>query len=88
MDNTSAIASGALANNSLFFGASLAEIVSRALDPAGWNSSRTHSLTAGSPWFSRSSTPDAAGAGAGIFRSGTATTSQNTHSHRTILLGY
>ncbi|MCL2002259.1 hypothetical protein FWG76_02535 [Candidatus Saccharibacteria bacterium] len=92
-DGRLAIASGALAGNSLFFGTSTSETTSAPIQigswSGGWNSDYAPSVYTSAPWWLAGNDSNR-GVGAGVFAlsyfSGAGNNGEN--SHRTILLGY
>ncbi|MCL2002247.1 hypothetical protein FWG76_02470 [Candidatus Saccharibacteria bacterium] len=90
MSSQNAIAWGGLANNSLFFGAALAETTSTSSSggTAGWNTDSAWIISATASW------PVLGAASGDESRGGVFSSSSNTGqdllivSHRTILLGY
>ncbi|MCL2001999.1 hypothetical protein FWG76_01160 [Candidatus Saccharibacteria bacterium] len=83
------IYNGKFANNPLFFGTAISEIISLADFGGGWNNDLVHSISSTIPWFMRGADyaiyPNSSGIFAFIRADGSASP-QN--SHRTILLGY
>ncbi|MCL2002126.1 hypothetical protein FWG76_01840 [Candidatus Saccharibacteria bacterium] len=90
MSNENSINRGGLVNNSLFFGAALAEITSTALADirSSWNGDSGYSVTGSNQWPARGG-QSLSGSDAGTFAAWFGTgNSDNRRSHRTILLGY
>ena len=90
MNEGTAIANGRLANNSLFFGDSLAETLSNSVDGGAWNRGRVRSTGSTQPWLIRGGIVEG-GIAAGVFAFIAAIQAggtSNIYSHRTILLGY
>ena len=91
MDNTSAIRSGGLEDNPLFFGSSTSEIISLAGATGNWNGDWNNSVYAAQSWFKLGGLSDEASS-AGVFTfwrdPGGGTQYIFANSHRTILLGY
>ncbi|MCL2001803.1 hypothetical protein FWG76_00150 [Candidatus Saccharibacteria bacterium] len=88
MNAETAIPSGVLAGNILFYGASINETISFAGLSGGWDNDRSYSTRPAAPWSYRGAPSNFADF-AGVFAfGGIAGVANNQASHRTILLGY